>query len=163
MASTQSADVHFKQFIDVDPHADYLFSGWVKTSEVAIAQSGGEFGANLSVFTQGLKRNSRSVEGTTDWTYLSVVINSGELERIILGPRLGYTSSMCRGTAWFDDLTFIRISPEEAASEICHSPDFLTPDRKRANLLRNPGFEAPFSILCGRQMERLEIAAHPTG
>lgn len=53
---------------------------------------------------------SPGVFGTTDWTFVSVIFNSGPQTRLTLAARLGYWSGTATGTAWFDDLRLTRLS-----------------------------------------------------
>ena len=100
-------DVRCLQQVNVKSNTRYRFSGWVRTSKVAITQKGGPQGANLSVTDIG---NSPSLIGDNDWTELNFEFDTGPRKQIELGPRLGCFGSVCVGMAWFDDIRLFEIT-----------------------------------------------------
>ena len=70
--------------------------------------------AILSVWG-GYERSAAHLTGTTDWTYLSFVFNSGERTAIEVAARLGHHGSTVTGKAWFDDLCLIEVPERKAA------------------------------------------------
>ena len=112
-AITDADDAEYTQTVSIEPNTEYLFSGWIKTKDVAIVQDGGKMGASLSI--SGTSEASRSLVGTEDWTYATLLFNSGDRTEVELGPRLGHNGSTCTGTAWFDDLCLIEITDSAVA------------------------------------------------
>lgn len=105
-------DIAFVQNVTVKPNTRYLLSGWVKTKDVAITEKGGTTGANLGVF--GRQEMSESLVGDQDWTYLSLVFDSGDQSELEVGVRLGHNGSVAKGSAWFDDVILIEVGPSRS-------------------------------------------------
>ncbi len=100
-------DARWIQTVTVQPDTNYLLSGWIKTENVAHSIEAVDAGANLSIL--GTWTHTDGLIGTHDWTYVSMVFNSGPDTEIMIAPRLGYWSGTTTGTAWFDDLQLRRI------------------------------------------------------
>ena len=115
LQSDLADDACFKQAVRVKPKTKYLFCGWVKTQDVTITDKGATAGANLSVLG-GFERSPARLTGTTDWTYLSFVFDSGERTTVEVAARLGHHASLASGRAWFDDLCLIEF-PERKPSK----------------------------------------------
>lgn len=107
LRSGQSDDCMFAQKVTVKPEKRYLLCGWVQSKDVVIVDRAGQMGANLSVW--GGFESSQSIVGTMDWTYLTLVFNSGGRTEVEVGCRLGHHGSLASGTAWFDDLVLIEL------------------------------------------------------
>lgn len=107
LQSSVGDDALLYQKIAVKPKTRYLLSGWMRTDKVVLDEKGGAMGANLSV--AGGFESSRSVVGTSAWTYATLVFNSGERKEIEVGARLGHHGSVALGTAWFDDIVLIEL------------------------------------------------------
>jgi hypothetical protein len=107
LRSSTADDAMLWQKVIVKPRTRYLLSGWVRTDKVAIGEKGGSVGANLSVW--GGYEASKSLIGTKDWTYQTLILGSGDRTEIEVGTRLGHHGSIATGTAWFDDLVLIEI------------------------------------------------------
>lgn len=95
------------QMVTVQPFTNYLFSGWIRTRDVH-SNPALQGGASLTVMNPWAY--SREIFGTTDWTFVSVLFNSGPQTRVILAARLGFWHAKAAGTAWFDDLRLTRLS-----------------------------------------------------
>jgi hypothetical protein len=54
--------------------------------------------------------------GTNDWTYVTLVFDSGDRKEVELGTRLGHNYSTATGTAWFDDLVLLEFPRGDSAS-----------------------------------------------
>lgn len=103
-------DASWTQTVPVEPHTQYLLSGWIKTENVVPESEGGGAGANLSLV--GTWDHSPGLLGTNDWTYIIYGFNSGDQTTVTIGARLGYWSDTTSGTAWFDNL---RLAPVQLA------------------------------------------------
>ncbi len=103
-------DAHFRQTITVKPKTKYVFAGWARSADVVIGEKGGTSGASLSVLG-GFERSRGTLTGTTDWTYLSVVFDTGDRTSVDVACRLGHHSSTASGKAWFDDLCVVELGP----------------------------------------------------
>ena len=95
--SPTANDAWLWQPVAVEPETPYVLTGWIKTENVSAG-----VGANLSIV--GTWTHTEGFTGTNDWTRVSLWFNSGANTQITIGARLGYWSSLCSGTAWFDDL-----------------------------------------------------------
>ena len=102
-----SNDSAWIQTIQLEPETNYLLSGWIKTEAVAHTSGGADPGANLSLW--GTWTRSSGVYGTSDWTYVSMVFNSGVSGEVTIGARIGFWGGDTTGTAWFDDIQVTKI------------------------------------------------------
>ena len=108
---------HRDQRVAVQPNTNYLLSGWIKTEGVGHTIQTVDAGANLSV--AGTWRYTPPLFGTNDWTYVSLLFNSGNRSQIDVQTRVGYDSGVTRGTAWFDGLQLRPLS-----ANMVNNPDF---------------------------------------
>ncbi len=107
-------DAMYEQTVGVKPNTRYLVSGWIKTKDVVVVEPGGQRGANLSI--EGLNGEvSRSLQGTNDWSYVTLVVDSGQRTEVTVRARLGFHFSTAKGEAWFDDLCLIAIGETPTA------------------------------------------------
>jgi hypothetical protein len=104
-------DAMMLQKVAVKPNTQYLLSGWARTTQVVVEEKGGSIGATLSIL--GTFEASRSLLGTTDWTYLTVQFDAGTRTEVEVGGRLGHHGSTASGTAWFDDLVLIELPQQK--------------------------------------------------
>jgi hypothetical protein len=121
ITSTVENDARWTQHVVVKPNTRYVLSGWIKTMQIREDL----VGASLGLVDDWTRTSD--IRGTHEWTYVQVVIASGEREALWIGARLGHWQNTTTGTAWFDDL---------ALQE-------LTPAGLGPNLLRDAGFEPP--------------------
>ena len=49
--------------------------------------------------------------GTTGWTKVTVLMNSGAVTELTVTARLGFWAGVTKGTAWYDDLSLVRVRP----------------------------------------------------
>lgn len=70
-------------------------------------QKGANFGANLSL--EGAYEHSESITGDTDWTYVTLLFDSGQRTEVSACTRLGFYNSIAKGAAWFDDVNLIEL------------------------------------------------------
>jgi hypothetical protein len=110
-------DARWLQTVAVEPDTNYLLSGWVRTVGVTDTLELVNAGANLGIFdlfgSSGAFEHSAGVFGTKDWTYVSMVFNSGSRTQVQIGARLGFYAGTATGTAWFDDLRLTPILPTD--------------------------------------------------
>ena len=158
-------DISFCQSVNVEDNTQYLLSGYVKTSSVKIGEPKGNTGANLSLLGEINQTNpekSQSIVGDTDWTYIHLVFDSQSRRHVTICARMGFFHSSASGTAWFDDICLIKLDEEEASSSALNDPEFLTPIRRRRNLVKDGGFEFDDHLLYGTVWQndsRIESAA----
>lgn len=100
-------DSAWVQTIQLEPETHYLLSGWIRTQDVSHTSSGADPGANLSLWGTWIR--STGVYGTSDWTYVSMVIASGLTGEVTIGARIGSWGGATTGSAWFDDIQVTRI------------------------------------------------------
>lgn len=152
--TTINDDAFFEQLVTVKPKTRYLLSGWIKTKEVIIAegQKYGPAGATLSILGDGYE-HSRSVVGTTDWRYVTLIFDSRDRSEIKVCARLGYDQSLAKGEAWFDDLSLIPIGETPASPQpstplvtgVEISPKFQLRNLKLLTATPSAGDELKFS------------------
>lgn len=108
IALSAENDARWTQMVAVESYTDYVLSGWIKTQNVAHTSDVTDAGANLSIETNvpgtGLYTRTPTLLGTNDWTYVSVVFNSGANTQVQVDARVGFFNGVTTGTAWFDDV-----------------------------------------------------------
>jgi putative membrane-bound dehydrogenase-like protein len=87
--------------VPVKPVTDYTLSAWIKAEGVI---KGSSDGALLNVHGTPFKTNA--VDGTTDWTKVSVKFNSGNLRKVSINCLLGGWG-LSKGTALYDDVELV--------------------------------------------------------
>lgn len=101
--NVQTNDVHVYQAVTLSPNTNYTLRGWVKTENVSSGK-----GASLALVNgNAWPPSSIGLNGTKDWTQLSLNFNSGATGVITISCRLGYTNADSSGSAYFDDLTIV--------------------------------------------------------
>ena len=103
-------ELRYEQSVSLKPKTKYLLSGWIKTQDVVPEDTTRKIGANLSI--DGGREVTESVIGTSDWRYVSLIIDSGTRTGIKVCARLGRNNSKAKGSAWFDDLVLIPLTEE---------------------------------------------------
>ncbi|MGH3786628.1 MAG: Calx-beta domain-containing protein [Pseudonocardiaceae bacterium] len=108
-ADTEANDVRWTQGFTVPaPPAGstvrrYRLSGWIKTEGVT-----GGYGASLGdEFTYN---RTAGITGTTDWTYVSTVLQASEGSQLRIAARLGHFGAISTGRAWFDDIQLVELA-----------------------------------------------------
>jgi hypothetical protein len=99
-------DSFCKQSVKVKVSTRYRLSGYIKTKDVVV--KGGQ-AASLSL--EGGFEATQSVKGTKSWSKFDFEFDSGSLDVVKVGCRLGGHSSPAMGTAWFDDLRLTELGP----------------------------------------------------
>ena len=95
-------DAMFFREMEVQPNTAYKVSCKVKTDEVIKKDTNISGGAHISI--DGTMERSKLIDGTQDWTDLTLYFNSGNQTTVNIGFRLGGYDNECTGTAWFDDI-----------------------------------------------------------
>jgi hypothetical protein len=98
-------DSFLKQSVAVKPKTRYRLSGYIKTKDVVVKGTG----ATLSL--EGGYEKTESITGKQNWKKVTVEFDSGALDSVRVGPRLGHHSNMAMGIAWFDDLELVELGP----------------------------------------------------
>ena len=114
ISSPTGADVGIYTTVAVEPNTDYVLSGWIKTED--IDNVGGGYGAVIDILGFG---RTRTIRGTSDWTWVERRFNTGNKSEIRIQCHLGRWGQY-KGTAWFDDLRLVRpgeISPAAFVAE----------------------------------------------
>lgn len=92
-------DMQVIRRVKLEPFKNYVFSAEVKARGVKITQRGGRFGVTLAA---GSSRSPKRIEGSADWTPMSVCFTTGEKSvdtELRLG--LGGFASLTEGEAIF--------------------------------------------------------------
>jgi len=104
ISSEEGVDGAWFTTVEVEPDTDYTLSGYVKTGEDF--EVGDGFGAQLNVHELGQESLTDSItEAGTDWTEVSITVNSGDNETLQINCLLGGWGT-ASGTAWYDDIRF---------------------------------------------------------
>jgi hypothetical protein len=98
-------DTFLKQTITVKPKTRYRMTGYIKTKDVV----GKGAGATLAL--EGGYEATKPVVGNKSWTQVSFEFDSGAVDSVIVGVRLGFYSAPVMGTAWFDELSLVELGP----------------------------------------------------
>ncbi len=99
VGSERGADAAWAALVPVEPFASYRLSGWIRTEEVKPA---GGRGALLNIH-QIRGAATPAVTGTSGWTRVEVLFQTGEVDAVQVNCLLGGWG-VARGKAWFDDL-----------------------------------------------------------
>jgi hypothetical protein len=119
ISSTDGANASWSSRIKVRPNSVYRLSAWVKTENV---DAGDGRGVLVNLHELQADGRTKGLDGTNDWTRLSVEANSGNHGNLLVNLTFGGWGN-ATGTAWFDDVELIEIS----------SPDSFPPmDEKEA-------------------------------
>jgi putative membrane-bound dehydrogenase-like protein len=104
ITSTDGADSAWAQDVKVEAGCDYLLSCWIKTDALQ-----GATGALLEIHNlNGGQPKSAPVTGTSDWKLVSFKISTGAETKFQLNCLFGGWGRS-RGTAWFDDISVVKI------------------------------------------------------
>ena len=98
-------DSMLRQAVTVKPKTHYRFTGYIKTKDVVVKGTG----ATLSL--EGGFEHTKSIVGKTNWTKIFFEFDSGALDTVKVGPRLGHHSSPAMGVAWFTQLSLVEVGP----------------------------------------------------
>jgi hypothetical protein len=104
LVASAGEDLRLVQSVKVRPNKRYLFAGWARAEAVSA-----EAGTGVNLGSRDEAHTSRSLIGTAPWTYLSVILSSGERTTLNVSASLGYWGSLATGSAWFDDLHLIEL------------------------------------------------------
>ena len=115
ISSPSGADVGIYVTVPVKPNTDYMLSGWIKTEDVE--NVGGGYGAVIDILTFG---RTRSIRGTTDWTWVEKRFNTGINTEIRIQCHLGRWGQY-KGTAWFDDLRLSELGEVSPAAIVAET------------------------------------------
>ena len=124
------------------------------TKDVAIEkvdQTYGKAGATISIW--GGYEHSRSLTGTNDWTYVTLIFDARDRTEVTVCARLGYWFSVAMGDAWFDDLCLIPIgeSPQRPTAQPPAATITTNKDWKGWPKDASPPAIAPFSAEQAKQ------------
>jgi len=101
-------DAAWFTIVKVRPRSTYRLSGWIKTENVGRKKG---MGALLNVHE--LQRvHTRAVTGTTDWTRVELIFDSGDADSFQINCLLGGWGR-ATGRAWYDDIHLERLSSAE--------------------------------------------------
>ncbi len=110
ISSDQGADLSWSTTVDVQPHATYRLSGWIKTEDLQpVAQRPGR-GALLNLHNiQSVATNA--VTGSQDWTRVETVFDTDNNDAVQVNCLFGGWG-FATGRAWFDDVQLELLSAE---------------------------------------------------
>ena len=106
--SESGADAGYTTTIPVKPNSLYRITAWVKTEGVTKVDGQG---ATLNLHSR--PEHAQLVTGTTDWTQVSMDVNTGDDDSLQLNCILGYYGT-AKGRAWFDDVEVKFVSSQPA-------------------------------------------------
>jgi hypothetical protein len=96
-------DTFVLQTVAVKPGFRYKLTGWIKAKDVVSKDKG------ATIALEGGFEQTESIVRTKGWTKVTFDFDSGAMDKIKIGPRLGHYSTMALGTAWYDDLTLVEM------------------------------------------------------
>ena len=99
VTSENGGDASWHVSVAVQPHATYRLSGWIKTENVQRQRGKG---ALLNLHNVQPVQTG-AVSGTTDWTRVEVLFETGDRDEVWVNCLFGGWG-MVSGKAWFDDL-----------------------------------------------------------
>ncbi len=97
--SIDGADIAWSAMVPVEPNSSYRLSGWIKTENVRPRNGRGAL-LNLHNI-QGVA--TKALTGTSDWTQVEVVFDTGDLDAVQVNCLFGGWG-LATGKAWYDDL-----------------------------------------------------------
>lgn len=111
IASEDGSDSSWHVDVPVKRRTNYRMSAWVKTRD--IEPIGDAYGALLNIHMMAERTITQVVTGTRDWTYVECVFNTGDVDVASVNCLIGGWGR-ARGTAWWDDVSLVEVSPAEA-------------------------------------------------
>jgi serine/threonine protein kinase len=103
----ENDSVQFRQTVKVTPNRRYLLSGWIRTKGIVFHERNR---AGACIYAYGWHRHrSAKVPVDADWTYDSVIFNSGNRDKLDVAVMLGGFGGTVSGTAWYDDICLVEI------------------------------------------------------
>lgn len=113
ISSDNGADLSWGAIVIVRPYAQYRFTGWIKTENLAAATGRGAL-FNLHGINGA---ETPAVTGTTDWTQVEMVFDTDNIDAVQINCLFG-GFGRATGTAWFDDVSLELISAREIEPSI---------------------------------------------
>ncbi len=111
ISSTEGADLSWSATVAVQPMAMYRLSAWIKTENVRGAR-----GALLNIHNiQPVQ--TPAVTGTTDWTEVEVVFETGMNDSAQINCLLGGWGQST-GTAWYDDISLELLNMQDLKASV---------------------------------------------
>ncbi|WP_052573081.1 PVC-type heme-binding CxxCH protein [Haloferula sp. BvORR071] len=104
ISSEKNSDNGAAVTIPVKKRTSYLLSAWVKTKDLKPAGNGP--GAMLNVHGGEM---TKGVKGTSDWTQVSVNVDSGDRDELLIHCLFGGYGG-ATGTAWWDDVSLTEVA-----------------------------------------------------
>jgi len=121
--SAKGSDAAWIAIVKVQPNTRYELSGWIKTRAIRGAK-----GAMMNV--QAVRGSeTRAITGTSNWTRVSRVFNTGPRSTIQVNCLFGGWGRST-GQAWYDDVSLVKVpgqpdrKPTPAAGTDANAPDF---------------------------------------
>ncbi|NTV88857.1 MAG: DUF2029 domain-containing protein [Clostridiales bacterium] len=110
-------DARLQQTIKAEGDSTYRLSGWIMAENAGSAGKG----ANLSITDQVI--TSEDFKDTSgSWEYTEIYVSTGsEAQTLTISAGLGGYGSMNTGTAWFDDLAFVKVDAIPAGAIVINT------------------------------------------
>ncbi|MBP7951087.1 MAG: ThuA domain-containing protein [Verrucomicrobiales bacterium] len=116
ISSKTGADSSWHFDLPVEPHSDYLLTGWVKTDKLATLRGGK--GAMLELHhLNGAQPATAPLKGTQNWTQLTLPFSTGPQKEISINLLYGGWGH-ATGTAWWDDLSLTKSTSHSQADAL---------------------------------------------
>ncbi len=110
--STNGHDASLTTSVELKSNTEYRLSAWVKTAGISGAR-----GAQLNIHQLQRTGATQGIQGDNDWTGIQARFNSGSRGgRVALNALFGGWGQS-KGTAWFDDLELVELTPIESKSD----------------------------------------------
>jgi len=109
IVADKGVDLAWRSIVPVKPLSKYRLSGWIKTRDVKPDQGRKGLGALFNLHGSELRR-TKGLVGTSDWTRLELVFETGYDEYEVQVNCLFGGWGLATGTAWYDDLSLELLS-----------------------------------------------------
>ena len=110
ISSANGADAAWQTRVAVDPQSRYRLSGWIRTK---VLVPGSSRGALLNIHE--LKAATKAVTGTSDWTKVETVFDTGARSEITVNALFGGWGT-ATGSVLYDDLKLERLGDSASAA-----------------------------------------------
>lgn len=112
--SDNGSDTSFHFDVDLERNTDYLLTGWIKTADLKTRGEGK--GAMLEIHSlNGRQPFTKPLTGTNDWTKVELKFSTGRQRNVSINLLYGGWGHST-GSAWWDDLSLVKIGASKGGS-----------------------------------------------
>jgi putative membrane-bound dehydrogenase-like protein len=112
--SDNGSDTSFHFDVDLERNTDYLLTGWIKTADLKTRGEGK--GAMIEIHSlNGRQPFTKPLTGTHDWTKVELKFSTGRQRNVSINLLYGGWGHST-GSAWWDDLSLVKIGASKGGS-----------------------------------------------